>query len=158
MSVRVSLHGMLRLIRVDTLGRFHNVGFLVRRLKWYRDGYGYYLQRQCETQNGQMAASLRYCMIPINSETCLLNRLHMVTIPKLILESACLASEIGFSDVCNSDRFHYILFWGYFWVNSCVLITNSLSLYKNLYRRIIFSISQHHKQTDRHTFRQLCQR
>ena len=29
MSVRVSLRGMLRLIRVDTLRRVHNVGFLV---------------------------------------------------------------------------------------------------------------------------------
>ena len=32
MSARVSLRGMLRLIRVDTLRRFHNVGFLVKRL------------------------------------------------------------------------------------------------------------------------------
>ena len=32
-SVRVSLRGMLRLIRVDTLRRVHNVGFLAGRLK-----------------------------------------------------------------------------------------------------------------------------
>ena len=32
MSVRVSLRGMLRLIRVDTLRRAHNVGFLAGRL------------------------------------------------------------------------------------------------------------------------------
>ena len=32
MSVRDSLHGMLRLIRVDTLRRVHNVGFLAARL------------------------------------------------------------------------------------------------------------------------------
>ena len=31
-SVRVSLRGMLRLIRVDTLRRVHNVDFLVERL------------------------------------------------------------------------------------------------------------------------------
>ena len=31
MSVRVSLRGILRLIRVDTLRRIHNVGFLVER-------------------------------------------------------------------------------------------------------------------------------
>ena len=69
-------------------------------------------------------------MIPINRETCLLNRLHMVTISKRILESACLASKIGFSDVCYSDRFHYTLCLTYFGVNSCFLITNGLSLYK----------------------------
>ena len=32
MSVRVSLHGMLRLIRVDPLRRVYNVGVLVERL------------------------------------------------------------------------------------------------------------------------------
>ena len=32
MSVKVSLHGMLRRIRVDTLRRDHNVCFLVGRL------------------------------------------------------------------------------------------------------------------------------
>ena len=32
MSIRVSLCGMLRLIRVDTLRNVHNVGFLARRL------------------------------------------------------------------------------------------------------------------------------
>ena len=32
MPVRVSLHGMLRLIRVDTLRRFHNVVFFAGRL------------------------------------------------------------------------------------------------------------------------------
>ena len=32
MSVRVSLRGIFRLIRVDTLSRVHNVGFLVERL------------------------------------------------------------------------------------------------------------------------------
>ena len=32
MYVRVSLRGMLRLIRVDTLRRVHNVGFLAGRL------------------------------------------------------------------------------------------------------------------------------
>ena len=32
MSVRFSLRGMLRLIRVDTLRRVHSVGFLVGRL------------------------------------------------------------------------------------------------------------------------------
>ena len=35
MSVRVNLRGMLRLIRVDTLSRVHNVGFLVTRLMSY---------------------------------------------------------------------------------------------------------------------------
>ena len=34
MYIRVSLRGMLRLIRVDTLRRVHNVGFLTRRLKY----------------------------------------------------------------------------------------------------------------------------
>ena len=34
LSVRVSLHGMLRLIRVDTLYRVHNVGFLAGGLKY----------------------------------------------------------------------------------------------------------------------------
>ena len=33
MSVRVSLRGMLKLIRVDSLRRAHNVGFLAGRLK-----------------------------------------------------------------------------------------------------------------------------
>ena len=33
MSVRVSLRGMLRLIRVDTLRSVYNVGFLAERLK-----------------------------------------------------------------------------------------------------------------------------
>ena len=33
MSVRVSLRGMLRLVRVDTLRRVHTVGFFARRLK-----------------------------------------------------------------------------------------------------------------------------
>ena len=33
-SVRVSLRDMLRLIRVDTLRRVHNVGFLAGRLKY----------------------------------------------------------------------------------------------------------------------------
>ena len=32
MSVRVSLSRMLRLIRVDTFRRVHNIGFLVERL------------------------------------------------------------------------------------------------------------------------------
>ena len=32
MSARISLRGMLRLIRIDTLRRVHNVGFLVIRL------------------------------------------------------------------------------------------------------------------------------
>ena len=32
MSVRVSLRGLLRLIRVDTLRRVHTVGFLTGRL------------------------------------------------------------------------------------------------------------------------------
>ena len=32
MSARVSLRGMLKLIRVDTLRRVHNVGFLAERL------------------------------------------------------------------------------------------------------------------------------
>ena len=32
MYIRVSLRGMLRLIRVDTLRRVHNVGFLAGRL------------------------------------------------------------------------------------------------------------------------------
>ena len=31
-SIRVSLRGMLRLFRFDTLRRVHNVGFLVERL------------------------------------------------------------------------------------------------------------------------------
>ena len=35
MPVRVSLHGMLRLISVDTLRRVHNVGFLAERLICY---------------------------------------------------------------------------------------------------------------------------
>ena len=34
MSVRVSLRGMLRLIRVDTLRRVHNVDFLAERLMY----------------------------------------------------------------------------------------------------------------------------
>ena len=33
MSIRVSLRGMLRLTRVDTLRRVHNVGFSAGRLK-----------------------------------------------------------------------------------------------------------------------------
>ena len=36
MSVRVSLRGMLRLIRFDTLHRMHDVGFFVERLKYVR--------------------------------------------------------------------------------------------------------------------------
>ena len=32
MSIRVSLLGMLRPIRVDTLRKFHNVGFIAGRL------------------------------------------------------------------------------------------------------------------------------
>ena len=35
MSVRISLRGMLSLIRVDTLLNVHNVGFLVERLISY---------------------------------------------------------------------------------------------------------------------------
>ena len=35
MSVRVSLRGMLRLIRIDTSRRVHNVGFLAGRLKCF---------------------------------------------------------------------------------------------------------------------------
>ena len=34
MSIRVDLRGMLRLIRVDTLRRVHNVGFLTGRVIW----------------------------------------------------------------------------------------------------------------------------
>ena len=34
MSVRVSLRGMLKLNRVDTLRRVHNVGFLAGRLNY----------------------------------------------------------------------------------------------------------------------------
>ena len=37
MSVRVSLHGMLRLIRTDALRSVHTVGFLVERLKCTED-------------------------------------------------------------------------------------------------------------------------
>ena len=36
-SVRVSLRGMLRLIRSDALHRFHNVGFLAERLIFISD-------------------------------------------------------------------------------------------------------------------------
>ena len=32
MSVRVSLRGMLKLVQIDTLRRFHNVGFLLNGL------------------------------------------------------------------------------------------------------------------------------
>ena len=39
MSVRVNLRGMLRLIRVDTLRRVHNVGFLAERLNYYYVNY-----------------------------------------------------------------------------------------------------------------------
>ena len=34
MSIRVSLRGMLRLIRGDTLRKVHNAGFLVQRLMY----------------------------------------------------------------------------------------------------------------------------
>ena len=36
MSVRVSLRGMLRLIRVDTLRRVNNVGFLAAHIVWLK--------------------------------------------------------------------------------------------------------------------------
>ena len=39
MSDRVSLRGMLMLIRVDTLRRVHNVGFLVERLNYHKNPF-----------------------------------------------------------------------------------------------------------------------
>ena len=36
MSVWISLRGILRLIRIDTLRRVHNVGFLTKQLKYFR--------------------------------------------------------------------------------------------------------------------------
>ena len=40
-SARISLHGLRRLIRIETLRRDHNVGFLVERLIYlYSSVYG----------------------------------------------------------------------------------------------------------------------
>ena len=47
MSIRVSLRGMLRLIRIDTLRRVHNVGFLEGRLNYQR-AQSVYQSRDCE--------------------------------------------------------------------------------------------------------------
>ena len=50
MSVRVSLRGMLMLLRVDTLRRGYNVGFLARRLKcieWHGISVADVIQRAC---------------------------------------------------------------------------------------------------------------
>ena len=50
-SIRVSLRGMLRLIRVDTLRRDHNVGFLAGRL----------IYQSAKTRN--LICHLRYCVL-----------------------------------------------------------------------------------------------
>ena len=39
MSIRVSLRGMHRLMRVDTLRKVHTVGFLVERLNFFIYSY-----------------------------------------------------------------------------------------------------------------------